>query len=124
MQGEDVSGNDLTNAPELTFTTAVDWTLPLPMSTWELDAHVDGVHISRQYFDILNRATAAQGGHELVNLRLRVRPIDDRYGVSLWMKNVTDAVYYTNMIDIAGLGFNYAHVNAPRTYGVTFDARF
>lgn len=40
------------------------------------------------------------------------------------MKNVTDAVYYTNMIDIAGLGFNYAHVNAPRTYGMTFDARF
>ena len=124
MQGEDVSGNKLINAPELTFSMAIDWTLPLPWSSWMLDSHVDGVHISRQYFDIQNRSTASQGGYELFNFRLRAHPADDRYGVSFWMKNVTDTVYYTNMIDIAGLGFNYAHVSAPRTYGVTFDARF
>src|SRR5690606_33177063 len=108
LQGEDVAGNKLVNAPEPTCSAGIGWTIPIPWSTWELDSHIDGVHISRQYFDIQNRPTASQGGYEQVNLRLRARPVDGRYGVSFWMKNVTDSVYYTNMIDIEGLGFNYA----------------
>lgn len=123
-QGVDVSGNDLISAPELTFSTAIDWTIPILSSAWALDAHVDGTHISRQYFDIGNTAPATQGGYEVVNLHLRAHPSDDRYGISLWMKNVTDSIYYTNMIDVSGLGFYYAHVSTPRTYGLTFDVKF
>jgi iron complex outermembrane recepter protein len=123
-QGQDVSGNELVSAPELNFSLAIDWTLPLWTSNWELDAHADGTHVSRQYFDILNRPTTTQDGYEVFNARLRARPADDRYGISLWVKNITNSIYYTNMIDVAGLGFLYNHVSAPRTFGLTFDARF
>ena len=123
-QGQDVSGNELVSAPHVTFSAAVDWTVPLWTSDWELDVHVDGAHVSRQYFDILNRPTTTQDGYEVFNARLRAGPADDRYGISLWVKNITDSTYYTNMIDVGGLGFLYNHVSAPRTYGVTFDARF
>jgi outer membrane receptor protein involved in Fe transport len=42
----------------------------------------------------------------------------------VWVKNLTNAFYYTNMIDASGIGFIYTHQNARRTYGVTFDMTF
>jgi iron complex outermembrane receptor protein len=55
---------------------------------------------------------------------LGFRTADDRFGIAIWGKNLTDHYYYTSRIAIGSVGFNYNHVGTPRTYGVTLDAKF
>lgn len=122
-QGIDVRGNELINAPKFTLSGSVDWAIPV--GGWgALDARVDLAHASGQYFDILNRRTARDDGYTVINSRLRLHPDDDRYGVAVWVKNLTNEFYNTNKVDVSGLGWIYTHVNPPRTYGVTVDMKF
>ncbi|MFA7588467.1 MAG: hypothetical protein WCY11_20155, partial [Novosphingobium sp.] len=59
------------------------------------------------------------------NTRMRLHPEEDRFGVALWVKNLTNTYYRTNRVDVLeGFGYVYTHVNEPRTYGVTLDAKF
>jgi len=121
--GINVRGNRLINAPSFTMSSAIDWTISL--GDWgAVDARVDVAHASGQYYDILNRSNTYENGYTLVNSRIRFYPHDERYGIAFWAKNLTNELYYTNLIDASGLGYTYSHVNAPRTYGVTFDMRF
>lgn len=122
VQGIDVAGNHLVSAPALTLTSSIDWMLPL--GSWVAETHVDLAYASKQYYDILNRPTTTEGDYALVNGRVRFHPESDRYGVALWVKNLTNSFYRTNKIDASFLGFIYSHVNPPRSYGVTFDVKF
>ena len=123
-QGIDISGNRLISAPSFTVSTAVDWSIPL--GQWgAADARVDAAYASKQYYDLLNRASTAQDAYWLMNSRIRLHPEDDRYGVALWVKNLTNTFYRTGRYDaMDGFGYIYNHVNEPRTYGVTVDVRF
>ncbi|MFA7587221.1 MAG: TonB-dependent receptor [Novosphingobium sp.] len=122
VQGVDVRGNKLVSAPSFTLTSSIDWSVPF--GGWAADSHVDVAYASKQYYDILNRETTVEGDYAIVNGRVRFHPENDRYGVAFWMKNITNTYYRTNKIDASALGFIYTHVNAPRSYGVTFDAKF
>jgi len=122
-QGMDVAGKRLIQAPSVSLTSSVDWALPLG-DLGSLDTRVDLAYASKQYFDIINRPSTTEDGYTLINGRIRFHPEDDRYGISVWVKNLTNAFYYTNMIDASGIGFIYTHQNARRTYGVTFDMTF
>jgi len=122
-QGIDVVGKRLIQAPSVSLTSSVDWALPLG-ELGSLDTRVDLAYASKQYFDIINRSSTTEDGYTLINGRIRFHPEDDRYGISVWVKNLTNAFYYTNMIDASGIGFIYTHQNARRTYGVTFDVTF
>lgn len=123
-QGIDIRGNRLVSAPRFTLSSSVDWSIPL--GQWgAADARVDAAYASKQYYDLLNRATTTQGGYWLVNSRIRMHPDDDRYGVALWVKNLTNTYYHVNMIDVLeGFGYIYNHINEPRTYGVALDVKF
>jgi len=123
-QGIDISGNRLVSAPRFTLSSAVDWSIPL--GQWgAVDARVDAAYASKQYYDLLNRASTTQDGYWLMNSRIRIHPDDDRYGVALWAKNLTNTFYHTNKIDVMdGWGYIYNHINEPRTYGITFDMKF
>lgn len=121
-QGIDVRGNQLIQAPKLTLSASIDWAIPL--GEWGLDVHVDASYASRQYFDILNRPTTTQGNYALLNGRIRLHPADDTYGVAIWAKNITNTFYFTNMIDASGVGFIYTHINTPRSFGISLDAKF
>jgi len=122
-QGIDVRGNQLINAPKFTASGSVDWAIPV--GAWgALDMRVDVAHSSGQHFDILNRPTSYDDGYTVVNSRMRLHPDDDRYGIAVWVKNLTNEFYNTNKIDVSGLGWIYTHVNPPRTYGVAIDMKF
>lgn len=118
----DVKGNNLVQAPDFTFSAAVDYALPL--ASWTADFHVDVSHTSSQYFDIFNSSAAFESSYDIVSGRIRFHPDDDRYGIALWAKNLTDEYYRTLRIDNAGFGYIYTFVNAPRTYGISVDAKF
>lgn len=123
-QGIDISGNRLISAPRFTLSSAVD--LSIPLGSWgAADARVDAAYASKQYYDLLNRESTAEDGYWLMNSRIRIHPDDDRYGVAVWVKNLTNTFYHTNRIDITeSFGYIYNHINEPRTYGMTFDVKF
>jgi iron complex outermembrane receptor protein len=124
IQGVDIRGNELITAPKFTFSTSADWTVP--MGSWGgADLRIDMSHSSGQYYDLLNSPAAFEKGYTLINARARVHPESDRFGVALWVKNLTNAYYHTNRVDvISGFGYIYTHINDPRTYGVTMDVKF
>lgn len=122
VQGIDVRGNRLVSAPKFTLSSSIDWSIPL--GRWTAYTHADLSYATKQYYDILNRATTTEGDYAILNGRIRFHPEHDRFGVALWAKNLTNTFYYTNKIDASVLGFVYTHVNPPRTYGITLDTKF
>jgi len=123
-QGVDISGNRLVSAPRFTLSSSVDWSIPI--GQWgAVDVRVDAAYASKQYYDLLNRASTTEDGYWLMNSRIRLHPNDDRYGVALWAKNLTNTFYHTGRIDTVDFaGLIYNHINEPRTYGMTFDVKF
>ncbi|MFA7441235.1 MAG: TonB-dependent receptor [Sphingomonadaceae bacterium] len=117
-------GNRLISAPKLTLTASVDWVVPV--GTWgAADLRVDLSHSSGQYYDLANSAAAFEDQFTVMNARMRLHPESDRFGVALWVKNLTNTCYRTNRIDVLeGFGYVYTHVNDPPTYGVTVDIKF
>ena len=63
----------------------------------------------------------------LVSGRVSYRPVEDNWGVSLWVKNLTDddsKVYSAFGATFLPAASNRAQYQQPRTYGVTLDFSF
>lgn len=122
--GIDVSGNKLQAAPEWSFSGAIDWTVDL-WGGWSADARLDASYRSKYHYDLANTEAATEDGYTVLNSQVRFYPVDESYGVTLWVKNLTDTFYSPAKYDVlAGFGYIYRQVNAPRTYGVSLDFRF
>src|SRR3546814_3706205 len=59
---------------------------------------------------LFNTERTAQKGYALVNSQLSYRFADDRYGVSLWGKNIFNKYYARYSLDLSGNGFDYTHL--------------
>ena len=79
---------------------------------WPVSVRASGVPELRQH------------SYNTIGARLGVRSTNDQFGIALWGKNLTDEYYFTSRVAVTSFGFNYNHVGAPRTYGVTIDAKF
>jgi len=123
LQGSDIKGNRLINAPSTTLSAAVDWTIPVQGDSFVL-LHLDASYASKQYSDLLNKPILARDEYTLLNARAAYRFADDRYGIAVWGKNLTNKYYFNSRVDASGLGFIYSHLGEPRTYGITIDAKF
>jgi iron complex outermembrane receptor protein len=121
VSGISVVGTQLANAPKVSASAAVDWTI-LANDACNVDLRLDGTYVTQQYFDPLNHLD--QPSYGLVDARLEVRSANDRWGVALWGKNLFDTFYITSRIDVPGFGFIYNHEGTPTTYGVSLDYRF
>ena len=122
--GINVAGHPLVQAPPLSFTSAIDWKIPIS-GVGAADVRIDGERTGRQYFDILERASTSQAPYWTMNANVRLHTNDDRRGISFWMKNITDTYYYTVMSDFRpSLGFAYGRPAPPRTFGATVDVKF
>jgi iron complex outermembrane receptor protein len=123
VQGVSVSGNQLPNAPRVSLSYGADWTIK--ESDWgKLSLNVNGSLVGAQYFDTQNNPELRQRSYNTIGARLGVRSANDQFGIALWGKNLTDEYYFTSRVAVTSFGFNYNHVGAPRTYGVTIDAKF
>lgn len=119
--GVDIRGNELVQAPEFTLSAAADYALPL--GGWgTADFHADFFHTASQYYDIANSANNAVDEYNVANARIRVHPDDNRFGVALWVKNLTDEYFTTQ--SSTGIGYTLKYVSPPRTYGIAVDAKF
>ena len=114
-----VSGNTLVRAPKWALNFGADYTI-------DLDAHGsllfsgNGYYSTNYYWDPLDRIS--EGNHFIANLQAQYRLPGNRWSVSLYGKNVTDARFYQT-VETSTLGDTVVF-HDPATYGVTVDYKF
>lgn len=124
VSGVNVAGNKLTNGPAMTANAGFDATL-FDGSAGKFNASADIAYTSSQFFDVINTPRLKQSGYALLSGHLDWTSADGRFNASVWGKNLTNKFYLTSRVDLlAGFGFDYNHLAAPRTYGVTVGTKF
>jgi iron complex outermembrane receptor protein len=122
LSGLDLRGHRLPNAPSLTFSGGVDWTL-MDNAFGRLTFHPEVSYVSSQYFEVINVPRLEQGGYALVGGHVDFERGD--WTFSLWAKNLTNEFYATSRIDLqASVGYDYNHIGTPRTWGGSASVRF
>jgi iron complex outermembrane recepter protein len=129
LHGLDRSGNSMILAPDFSMGVDIDWRA-IRLDTAEIHADVNGNIYSKTYFDAENTERITQGSYGVVNARIYLRR-DARPGltVAIWGKNLANRQYLTYTSaqkDIAdgGLGYDYALVGEPRTFGIEATLKF
>jgi iron complex outermembrane recepter protein len=122
-------GNQLIQAPDYNVMLGVDWRF-LHLSAGDLRLFVDGNYYGKQYFDAFNTERDAQGAYGVANARLSFETTGKRgWSIAAWIKNITNRQYLAYALnqgdaDTGALGFDYALVGEPRTYGADLMVRF
>lgn len=111
----DLSGNQLVHSPELTGNLMVLYSIP--METGMIDMSVN--YYYNDGFEWNPDGSAFEPSYGLVSAELGWLSLDEKYGVKLWGKNLTDEEY-TLFTFTSVFGTVYAPA-PPRTYGVTFS---
>lgn len=114
----DASGNDTIRTPDFTGNLTAEYRVQSPMGEWPLSVTVS--HNSGYFFNADNRFE--QDAYTLLNAAIGWNSTDERYGVSLWGRNLTEEYYFAQ--GIPGGPGSMTVPAAPRTYGVTFQAKF
>jgi iron complex outermembrane recepter protein len=126
VDGLDVSGNQLINAPHFSFDGGFDWTV-LEGNFGAISLHPALSHVSSQFFDIHNKPFLNQNGYEMFDGHIDWVSPDKAWTLSVWGKNIGNRFYFTSRYDLeTGSAFNfiYNHIGAPRTYGFTLTRKF
>jgi iron complex outermembrane receptor protein len=125
----DLSGNRLIQAPDYDGSAGLDWTVAR-ISAGEFRLSVDGNFYGKQYFDAPNTERIAQGAYGILNSRLSfASESKPGFALAAWIKNIANREYLAYGLaqrDPAqgGLGFDYALVGEPRTFGLDLTCRF
>lgn len=123
VSGVVLDGNRLPAAPAVSLNAGFDWDL-LDNDSGKVTFGLNGSYNSKQYFDLFNTERLAQKNYILANSQISYRTADQRYGVSVWGRNIFNKFYYRGALDLSGFGFDSFQVGEPRTYGLTFDLKF
>jgi iron complex outermembrane receptor protein len=123
------TGNQLIQAPKYNAMLAIDWRF-VHLGAGDLRLYADGNYTGKQYFDAFNTERDAQGAYGVANARLSFESTGKRsYAIGAWIKNITNRQYLAYALnqkdaDTGALGFDYALVGEPRTYGADITLRF
>jgi iron complex outermembrane recepter protein len=122
-------GNQLIQAPDYNVMLAIDWRI-VHFSAGDLRLFADGNYYGKQYFDAFNTERDAQGAYGVANARLSFESTGKRgWSIAAWIKNISNRQYLAYALnqkdpDTGALGFDYALVGEPRTYGADLMVRF
>jgi len=128
--GADVSGNELTNAPELTYTAGAIWTQPLPALSSSLLVRGDVTHVSDFYTTADNATTTPYNSaypgaipfgklnaRTELNARIGLMSDSETWEIYAWGHNLTDETDPTDELrDFFGTIAKLPGM--PRTYGL------
>ena len=132
-------GNELPYAPKYTGNAGVELTVPIGGNGLDLLARVDMSALGETWFHpvqdnrIPNLFTGFGFGqgefskmkrdpYEIFNARLTLR--QDRWGVTGWVRNLTDEHYLAEVIVAPEFGGAFIHDAPGRSYGVDVNFRF
>jgi iron complex outermembrane recepter protein len=114
----DAGGNDTIRTPDVSGNLTVEYRVQSGMGEFPLS--VTYSYNGGYFFGADNRLE--QDTYSLLNAAIGWTASDSRYGVTLWGRNLADE-YYLNQGVPSGTG-DLVEPAAPRTYGVTFRAKF
>ncbi len=122
-------GNRLIQAPDYIASVDFSWRA-VHFATGDLRLLADTHFYGKQYFDAFNTERDAQAAYGVANARIGFESSGARsYSIVAWVKNLTNKQYLAYALnqgdaDTGALGFDYALVGEPRTYGVEATYRF
>lgn len=122
----DLEGNELPNAPRLTFNIGAQYTIPIDNGDWELTLRGDYYRQSKSFARVYNSAYDRLKGWDNVNLAVTLMRPDDELTFQFYVKNffnkspITD--FFTNSDD-TGLSTNVFTLD-PRIFGFSIAKRF
>lgn len=121
--GNDFSGNDLINAPKITSLVGVNKEFELGSAI--LGFGGDAKFVGRREFHPSNDPLLADDSYVRINLQtyLQFGP-ENAYRLSLWGRNVNNALWYTNTSDFSSNGFVQLVISEPVSYGATLEVNF
>lgn len=124
VDGVDLKGLSLPLVSKWSGNLGVEWDVAKG-SFGTVTAAANTNYVSKVYFDIFNTERGAQDGYALLNGTLRWRSDNDRFGVTVWGRNLTNKYYFTaNFATAKFQGADTGSLGTPRTYGATFDVKF
>ena len=114
INGQDLSGTELRQAPETSYNIMADYFLPSGIGAWNF--HLEFSHVDEQLNDYLFTATVIEE-QNLLDARIGWTSNSGQWEVGLWAKNLTDEAYFAHsyVIGPGAIGV----WGPPRTYGVT-----
>lgn len=118
----DFGGNQLNYAPEVTAHIGVEYSMPVGENM--LTTRLDWSWRSDTFFDRSNSPLDTQEAYSLVNTRVRYDA--ETWYVDVFARNLLDKEYINGQLinPPFSCGCRTVNLGAPRTYGVTFGARF
>lgn len=119
---EDLSGNKITMAPEVTLNGLLLYDVPVDLHG-SLQLQLDFNYQDDVFFNSANDPLFEADGYWLVNARASWTSRDENFGVALWGRNLGDEEYLTYAFDLSELGFHELMLGLPRTIGIEFSYR-
>jgi iron complex outermembrane recepter protein len=90
----------------------------------ELAIQADANWTDGFYFYAVNSPVTFQGAYAVANGRISYTAADERWDLSLWVKNLTDTDYFNFRLDVGSLSYCGCGVAAPRQIGGTVSFRW
>lgn len=118
---EDVSGNQMVQAPDWSYHIGLDYRRELSMGMFEFGARYAAQ--DRVYFTALNDDTTSQGEYGLLGVDVGLVARSKKWQVHLFGDNLTDEAYYSSHFDFSNTGVSL-FINPPRMYGVRMGFDF
>jgi iron complex outermembrane receptor protein len=124
LRGQDLSGNELINAPSFNFNAMINWQM-LDIESGQVTLTLDTSYTGDQYFDAFNNDNTRQKAYWLSNMRVSYQTHDEQLEIAFWAKNLANKEYLTSILDLQELfNFDYAHRGRTRTFGLDATIRF
>jgi outer membrane receptor protein involved in Fe transport len=123
------TGNKLIQAPDYNVGVDFNWRA-VHFAAGDLRMMGDAHFYGKQYFDAFNTERDAQDAYGIANARVAFESTGKHgFTVGAWIKNLTNRQYLAYALnqkdlDTGVLGFDYALVGEPRTYGADVTYRF
>ena len=96
---QDVSGDTMPNAPRFKGILSIEQRVPLANHPYEWVFDASYIYRSSAQMLVDQNPYAIQAGFGLLNLSAAIRSNDGRYTTSLFVKNITNHAYYTDVED-------------------------
>lgn len=99
---QNLNGRQLANTPDLKANGGIEYTLPMPSLPVKVSLRGDVRWQSTTNFDILGNPFTKQPDYAILNLSANIASRSDKYKVTVFVNNVTNKQYFTQLTDNRG----------------------
>jgi iron complex outermembrane receptor protein len=122
LNGADLAGNELIEAPRYTANLAADYSMPV--RGYALSFHADATFVGKQFFLATNSPESQIGSTRDVAARIALGSPSGQYEFAVYGKNLTDNRVSTGVAIDPTTQTKFTTVPYPRRFGVEVSARF